>query len=109
MIDVVRKHLSDTIDAVATKRYSDLRQIDEFVPAAKALRISRILRTLDYGGQISETLVYKDAEIFPLYNKNTNVRTIVADTHMNFIPILILQRSARSRKSFLSTLPMFLL
>lgn len=69
MIDVVRKHLSETIDAVATKRYSDLRQIDEFVPAAKALRISRILRTLDYGGQISETLVYKDAEIFPLYNK----------------------------------------
>ena len=69
MIDVVRKHLSETIDAVATKRYSDLRQIDEFVPVAKALRISRILRTLDYGGQISETLVYKDAEIFPLYNK----------------------------------------
>ena len=69
MIDVVRKHLSETIDAVATKRYSDLRQIDEFVPAAKALRISRILRTLDYGGQISETLVYKDAEIFPLYKK----------------------------------------
>ena len=68
MIDVVRKHLSETIDAVATKRYSDLRQIDEFVPVAKALRISRILRTLDYGGQISETLVYKDAEIIPLYN-----------------------------------------
>lgn len=69
MFDDVRKYLSDTIDAVATKRYDDLQQIAEFIPAAKAMRISRIVRTLDYGGRVSETLVYKDTEIFPLYNK----------------------------------------
>lgn len=69
MFDDVRRYLSDTIDAVAVKRYNDLQQITEFVPAAKALRISRIVRTLDYGGRLSESLVYKDSEIFPLYNK----------------------------------------
>ena len=69
MFDDVRRYLSDTIDAVATKRYDDLQQIAEFAPAAKAMRISRIVRTLNYGGRVSETLVYKDTEIFPLYNK----------------------------------------
>lgn len=69
MFDDVRMYLSDTIDAVATKRYDDLQQITEFAPAAKAMRISRIVRTLSYGGRVSETLVYKDTEIFPLYNK----------------------------------------
>lgn len=69
MFDDVRRYLSDTIDAFATKRYDDLQQITEFAPAAKALRISRIVRTLNYGGRVSETLVYKDTEIFPLYNK----------------------------------------
>lgn len=69
MFDDVRRYLSDTIDAVATKRYDDLQQITEFAPAAKAMRISRIVRTLNYGGRVSETLVYKDTEIFPLYNK----------------------------------------
>ncbi len=69
MFDEVRSSLSDTIDAVTIKQYNELQQITEFAPAAKALRISRIVRTLDYGGRISETLVYKDTEIFPLYNK----------------------------------------
>lgn len=69
MFDDVRRYLSDTIDAFATKRYDDLQQIAEFAPAAKAMRISRIVRTLNYGGRVSETLVYKDTEIFPLYNK----------------------------------------
>lgn len=69
MFDDVRRYLSDTIDAVTTKRYDDLQQIAEFATAAKAMRISRIVRTLNYGGRVSETLVYKDTEIFPLYNK----------------------------------------
>jgi phosphate uptake regulator len=36
MFDDVRRYLSDTIDAFATKRYDDLQQIAEFAPAAKA-------------------------------------------------------------------------
>ena len=51
MFDDVRRYLSDTIDAVATKRYDDLQQIAEFATAAKAMRISRIVRTLNYGGR----------------------------------------------------------
>ena len=56
MVEEVRGYLSDMIDAIATKRYDDLQQITEFAPAAKALHISRIVRTLNYGGRLSETL-----------------------------------------------------
>lgn len=69
MVEEVRGYLSDMIDAIATKRYDDLQQITEFAPAAKALHISRIVRTLNYGGRLSETLIYKDNSIYPLHNK----------------------------------------
>lgn len=69
MVEEVRGYLSDMIDAIATKRYDDLQQITEFAPAAKALHISRIVRTLNYGGRLSETLIYKDSSIYPLHNK----------------------------------------
>ena len=69
MVEEVKRYLSDTIDAIATKRYDDLQQITEFAPAAKALHISRIVRTLNYGGRLSETLIYKDSSIYPLHNK----------------------------------------
>lgn len=91
MFDDVRRYLSDTIDAFATKRYDDLQQITEFAPAAKAMRISRIVRTLNYGGRVSETLVYKDTEIFPLYNKNTIVKTQAVVIPTSSTPMLILQ------------------
>lgn len=69
MVEEVRGYLSDMIDAIATKRYDDLQQITEFAPAAKALHISRIVRTLNYGGRLNETLIYKDSSIYPLHNK----------------------------------------
>ena len=77
MVEEVRGYLSDMIDAIATKRYDDLQQITEFAPAAKALHISRIVRTLNYGGRLNETLIYKDSST--LYTiRNMSVKTQAA-------------------------------
>lgn len=78
MVEEVKGYLSDTIDAIATKRYDDLQQITEFAPAAKALHISRIVRTLNYGGRLSETLIYKDSSIYPYTIRNMSVKTQAA-------------------------------
>lgn len=78
MVEEVRGYLSDMIDAIATKRYDDLQQITEFAPAAKALHISRIVRTLNYGGRLNETLIYKDSSIYPCTIRNMSVKTQAA-------------------------------
>lgn len=107
MVEEVRGYLSDMIDAIATKRYDDLQQITEFAPAAKALHISRIVRTLNYGGRLSETLIYKDSSIYPLHNKKYERENTSCSLTYEFYTDVDLKLLQMSRNSYLSISPIF--
>ncbi len=68
-IEKINQQLIKVFDTVATKGFVELNDVPEFVSAAGMLHISRIVRTMICGGKISETMIYKDTGIFPLYNK----------------------------------------
>ena len=65
----ISEQLVRAMHTYATTEICTIGEIPELVSVASALHISRIVRTMIYGGRGDETIIYKDPGIYPLFSK----------------------------------------
>ncbi len=69
MFDLLKNNIPSIIDEAVTISDRNLEGLSSFLPVAKGLHISRVVRTLEYMGQTSCTTIYTDSSVFPVYNR----------------------------------------